>query len=203
MTALRGPAGVLLAAGAGSRMGVPKALLRDSAGVPLLQRAVRALLDGGCATVCVVLGAQAADARRLLAPDDAAVSVVEADAWDTGMGASLRAGLAALPAHVELAVVTLVDLPDVGAAVVARLLDGGPGPATLARASYGGRPGHPVLLGRDHWEGVAEAAVGDQGARGYLARHRVVEVECADLATGQDVDLPTDLDPGRRRAPDR
>ena len=58
----------------------------------------------------------------------------------------------------------------------------------LARAAYGGVPGHPVLLGRDHWPGVLESAQGDQGARSYLARHEVELIECGDLATGRDVD---------------
>jgi CTP:molybdopterin cytidylyltransferase MocA len=64
----------------------------------------------------------------------------------------------------------------------------------LARAAYAGRPGHPVLLGRAHWAGVAAAAVGDAGARGYLAgRADVRLVECGDLATPDDVDTPEQL----------
>jgi CTP:molybdopterin cytidylyltransferase MocA len=59
---------------------------------------------------------------------------------------------------------------------------------TLRRAAYDGRPGHPVLLGRDHWTGVVAAATGDQGARTYLTTHDVELVECGDLATGDDVD---------------
>ena len=66
-------------------------------------------------------------------------------------------------------------------------------PGSLARASYDGSPGHPVLLGRDHWAGVAGTATGDRGARDYLAAHPVLDVECADLATGRDVDRPEDL----------
>jgi CTP:molybdopterin cytidylyltransferase MocA len=49
-------------------------------------------------------------------------------------------------------------------------------------------PGHPVLLGRDHWAGVVETSTGDRGARDYLASHEVALVECGDLATGADVD---------------
>ena len=83
---------------------------------------------------------------------------------------------------------TLVDLPDVGAEVVARVVAAATGPTSLARASYDGRLGHPVLLGRDHWEGVRASAAGDRGARDYLAAHDVTLVECGDLATGRDVD---------------
>jgi CTP:molybdopterin cytidylyltransferase MocA len=65
-------------------------------------------------------------------------------------------------------------------------------PDALARASYRGRPGHPVLLGREHWSGVARRAVGDQGAREYLAAHadEVITVPCDDVADGADLDVP-------------
>ena len=200
-------AGVLLAAGGGRRMGTPKALLRDEHGVPFLDRAIGTLLDGGCARVTVVLGAAADEARALLDRDgwtvDEAVTVVEAGGWDTGMAASLRAGLDTLTgqAGVDVALVSLVDLPDVGPQVVARVCGVAAGPATLARATYHGRPGHPVLLGRDHWTGAAGSAAGDKGARDYLATHDVREVECGDLATGRDVDHPSDLTSGDEPRP--
>ena len=57
-------------------------------------------------------------------------------------------------------------------------------------ATYHGQRGHPVLLGRNHWAGVAEVAVGDVGARPYLARHAVREVPCEDIAVGEDMDVP-------------
>jgi CTP:molybdopterin cytidylyltransferase MocA len=189
-------AGLLLAAGEGRRMGTPKALLRDSHGVPFVDRAVGVLLDGGCATVTVVLGAAAPEVRLLLDQagwtDDDAFSVVVADDWASGMAASLRAGLAALDAA-DAALVSLVDLPDVTAEVVTRVLACATGPESLARASYAGRPGHPVLLGRSHWPGVTDLARGDRGARDYLVGHDVLDVECGDLATGRDVDHPADL----------
>ena len=65
----------------------------------------------------------------------------------------------------------------------------------VARATYDGTPGHPVLIGRGHWAGVIESAIGDQGARSYLGSHQVELVECGDLATGRDVDDPTPGNP--------
>nr|WP_277602146.1 nucleotidyltransferase family protein [Nocardioides sp. KC13] len=168
-----------MAAGAGRRMGRPKALVDD-----WLVRSVEVLRAGGCDDVLVVLGASAEEARTLLPADQ---RVVVADDWDEGMGASLRVGLEALGPEVEAAVVHLVDLPDVGGDVVARVVSTA-AETGLARAAYHGVPGHPVLIGRDHWEGVIEAAVGDQGARGYLKAHDVRLVECGDLAGGDDVD---------------
>jgi CTP:molybdopterin cytidylyltransferase MocA len=179
--------GLLLAAGAGRRMGMPKALVSDGGGSWLV-RGVATLHDGGCTRVTVVLGAEAERARPLV--DGLGAAVVVADDWAEGMGASLRAGLRSLAGSTDDGVVvSLVDLPDLVPAVVSRIIAAAaPGPAALARASYDGKPGHPVLLGRDHWAGVVETAIGDQGARTYLAPREVTLVECADLATGRDVD---------------
>ncbi|MCW2866378.1 MAG: hypothetical protein JWR20_566 [Marmoricola sp.] len=184
---LAGIRGVVLAAGAGRRMGRPKIQVGD-----WLERAVRALDANGLA-VTVVVGAEpeAALARveQVAGVLGLPLGVVEAEDWAEGMGASLRAGLAAAQGEGEVAVVvTLVDLPDVDAAVVARLLEEPVGPGTLRRAAYAGKPGHPVVLGRDHWAGVAASAAGDRGARAYLGSHEVGLVECGDLATGEDVD---------------
>jgi CTP:molybdopterin cytidylyltransferase MocA len=188
------PAGLLLAAGAGRRMGRPKALV-ELAGEPLVRRALEALRDGGCAQLVVVLGAAAEEVAALV-PDG--VRVVVAPDWADGMGASLRAGLTALAeADVEAppaALVHLVDLPGVGAPAIARLAAATAGPEVLARAAYRGVPGHPVLLGRAHWDAVAAAAVGDAGARAYLAGNPALRlVECADIASPDDVDTPAAL----------
>ncbi|MCH1867693.1 NTP transferase domain-containing protein [Nocardioides sp. CFH 31398] len=180
-----GTAGLLLAAGAGRRMGRPKALVDD-----WLERSVGVLRDGGCTPLTVVLGA-AADQARARVPDG--VAVVVAEDWASGMGASLAAGLAALaPTDAVAALVHLVDLPDVGPDVVTRVLAEPHGPDTLRRASYDGEAGHPVLLGRDHWDGVRAAASGDRGARDYLRVRDVEQVECGDLAGGLDVDTRVD-----------
>ncbi len=187
------PAGLLLAAGAGRRMGRAKALVPAGDGRPLVARGIDVLRAAGCSPVLVVVGARAEEVRPHTAGADC---VVEAADWADGQGASLRAGLEALGDldEVDSACVLLVDLPDVGPDVVARVLaQAGEGPVVLARAAYGGAPGHPVVAGREHWRGMAAAATGDQGARDYLARSAAVLVECGDLATGRDADTPADL----------
>ncbi|RLL69499.1 nucleotidyltransferase family protein [Streptomyces sp. Z26] len=92
--------------------------------------------------------------------------------------------------------VFLVDQPGITPAAVARLLHTvGHSPDVLAAASYGGRRGHPVLLGADHWPGVLREASGDRGARVYLQAHagELALVECGDVADAADIDTPEDL----------
>ena len=194
---------LVLAAGAGRRMGGPKALVRPRPDGPtLLETAVERVRAAGCDDVLVVVGAAADEVGELASA--AGARVVVADGWDEGMGASLRAGLTALAdgsTVPDLVLVTLVDLPDVGSDVMVRVLAAAQGPAALARAAYGGVPGHPVLLGRDHWAAVSATAVGDRGARDHLRATEHLLVECGDLATGRDVDTTDDLrDEGLDRA---
>ncbi|HEV7907625.1 MAG TPA: nucleotidyltransferase family protein [Pseudonocardiaceae bacterium] len=180
--------GLLLAAGAGRRFGSPKALVRHR-GELFVEHAARVLCEAGCEPVVVVLGA-AADQVRAQAHLNGAVLVNNPD-WAGGMGSSLRVGLTGL-AGATAVVVLPVDTPWVTAEAVRRLADMA-APDALARASYDGHPGHPVLIGSDHWAGVAELSTGDAGAREYLRRHAVVDVPCEDIADGSDVDRPEDL----------
>ena len=182
---MAGLSGIVLAAGAGTRAGGPKALLRLGDGTPWLTVATTVLLDAGCDRVVVVLGAMARLGRPLV-PVDPRIDIVIADDWETGMSASLRAGLAA--ASGDAALVTLVDLPGMPAAVPRRIAAGATR-ASLRQALYGGRPGHPVLIGADHWSATAATLTGDRGARGYLVAHAAEEIECADLWHGEDRDL--------------
>lgn len=195
-------AGLLLAAGGGRRLGGrPKALLRH-AGRPLVVHAVRGLHAGGCHSVAVVLGAGAAEVRRVAGGTGGGLdgcTVVDNPDWEQGMGSSLRTGLRALAAAAPgagAALVVLVDQPGIGGAAVARLRAAYRSPGSLAAASYDGRRGHPVLLGAAHWPGVASAAEGDLGARDYLRSRaaKVVPVECGDVADPADIDTPQDLD---------
>ncbi|WP_119729751.1 nucleotidyltransferase family protein [Thermomonospora amylolytica] len=179
-------AGLLLAAGAGARLGRPKALVELN-GERLVDRGVRMLRAGGCTPVLVVIGA--ADVEVL-----GAVTVPNPD-WRAGMGSSLRAGLAAIPPDCTAAVIALVDQPAVTPQAVRRLIRAYEEGASVAVATYGGARRNPVLIAREHFAAVAEAAVGDVGARPFLAAHPalVTPVACDDVAAPDDIDTPDDL----------
>ena len=176
--------GVLLAAGAGSRYGMPKILACQG---EWLRAGVDALGEGGCGQVLVTIGAAAPElpvgARAVAVPD-----------WRRGLSESVRAALLEAAGVLDLVGVVLhvVDIPDVTGEQVRRLLQAcGPRPDRVGRAGFGGSAGHPVYLGADHLDGVLESLSGDRGAGSYLAaRPDVIDVDCTDLGTGLDHDRP-------------
>ncbi len=196
---MSGVVGLVLAAGAGTRLGeaVPKPAV-PFRGRPLLTWPLAALATGGVEDVVVVLGAGAdavaTDVER------GGGTVVVCAAWREGLSASLRAGVQAAAARGAPAVVVVLgDQPLLDGAAVARVVAArDPRRADAVRATYDGVPGHPVAIGRDHWSAVRTTARGDRGARDHLrvTPHRLVE--CGDLATGADVDSPTFGQPRRQ-----
>jgi nicotine blue oxidoreductase len=187
---------VLLAAGAGTRLGLgPKASLRFR-GRPLVEVLADVLADGGCREVVVVLGADAAKVRA--AADLRRHRVVENPNWNTGMGSSFQLGVAAA-APEDHVLIALVDQPGLGPETVARLLASHRAGRVTA-AAYPGpegvlRRGHPLLLDASLRAQAAETATGDAGARFFLQAHRelIDLVDCSDLSGGKDLDSPEQL----------
>ena len=175
----------MLAAGAGSRFGAVKQLARYR-GRPLLEHALAAVR--GLSPRVVVLG-HAAEAVLAGADLQGAEPVVCA-AWEEGQAASVRCGVAAL-GRVDAAVVVLGDQPLLTPEAV-QAVAAAAGRGKAARATYGGRPGHPVLLGRTLLDRVGELE-GDAGFRGLLDGVRVVPVEVGGLADPTDIDTQEEL----------
>jgi len=213
-------AGLLLAAGAGQRYGQPKALVDSGSGswvqrgvqalaacdpivVVLGARSVEvaALVPTG---VRIVVNPDFADGMGSSLRVGLTALVNGALANETEPARSIPSAgelpLGRPPAGVTLeqsidaALVMLVDLPGIGQAVINRVLaavgSSSEARSCLARAAYDGVPGHPVLLGFDHWSEVKARAVGDRGARDYLRSRRVTLIECGDIGSGEDVDRP-------------
>lgn len=182
-------AAIVLAAAGGERFGGARALVRVD-GELLVDRAVAAATGAGCSPVVVVLGMAEAQVREQGALDGC--QTVVNPAWRTGSGSSLRVGLETLgDKECDAAVVLVVETPGVTAAAVSRLLDGAD-TKSLRAASYGGRRGYPVLLGRDHWAGVAVLASGNVGERAYLTAHAdaLTTLACDDVADGAEHEPP-------------
>jgi nicotine blue oxidoreductase len=191
-------AGILLAAGDGTRLGQPKATVRLG-GATLAERGVRLLRDGGADPVLVVTGAVPVEI-----PGTTAVHNPD---WLSGMGTSLAAGLRALAeglppgngagsaADISAVVIALADQPLIGPAAVRRLVAAHDGGAAVAVAAYDGKPRNPVLIARAHWAAVLALAAGDTGARPFLRAHPelVTLVECGDISRPDDIDTPRDL----------
>lgn len=181
--------GLIMAAGGGRRFGGPKQLA-ELAGRPLLEHALLAMLAvPAIDPVLVVLGARAREVRAGV--DLHGVEVVECPKWGEGQAASLRAGVEAL-GRVDAAVVTLGDQPFITPQVIAGVLDGASARNDAVRATYDGRPGHPVLLGRGLLDRVAELR-GDVGFRDLLDGARVRRFEAGHLCDPSDVDTPEAL----------
>jgi CTP:molybdopterin cytidylyltransferase MocA len=182
--------GLVLAAGEGRRFGGPKQLA-ELGRQPLLEFSVNALAAvRAIERIVVVLGANAeliceqADLSR--------AEVIVADDWSEGIAASLRAGVGVLHGA-DAIVVLLADQPLIGPRAIAAVLDGLDRPEPATRATYGGVPGHPVLVERSLFAELAELR-GDSGARDLLESVGAASVECAPLASADDVDTLEDLE---------
>jgi CTP:molybdopterin cytidylyltransferase MocA len=175
--------GAVLAAGASARFGSPKALALHE-GERWVDRAVRILREAGIEDLIVVTGAWTSDEAEV----NGAV-VVHNPAWAAGQSTSVIAAIdVAAARRVDQLVITLVDLPTLGAEHVRKILAE---PGDLVQASFDGTPGHPVRIAAAHFHPLREALVAaadDRGARAYLAGHgvRLVALE----GSVRDVDLP-------------
>lgn len=188
---------IVLAAGASSRMGEPKQLLRYG-GETLLGHALRAALETRCRPVVVVLGAGAEALRAEVEGQGAFVIVNEA--WAEGMGSSIRAGLDALRAAtseaVEAAVVLLCDQPFVTSNIIVRLVEAYRARrALLVASAYEARGertlGAPALFSRALFPELM-ALNGAEGAKRIIQRHAADAVCVAAQAAAFDVDTPDD-----------
>jgi xanthine dehydrogenase accessory factor len=190
--------GVILAAGASTRMGRPKQLLTLE-GKPLLQYVIDAASASKLDEVIVVLGANADEIRASVTlPNDGKVRVVVNDRHAKGLSESLRAGLAAAASRSTAVAILLGDQPRVSTDLIDRMLAAhsvAGKPAT--RPIFGGvgdarTPGHPVVLARTLWTALRELE-GDDGARAVLTKSPELVSEIRILAAAPaDIDTPDD-----------
>ena len=198
--------GVILAAGAGSRLGQgPKALLDlvdDGERQTQVERTVAALRAGGCDDIVVVVGAEGQRVRDLLSPGTC--RVIHNPDWEAGLASSFKAGVSVaerlLDSRPEGAImVALIDQPDVDDRVIAHLKKAA-SPTKVVAAGYLDEDGevvrgHPVVFPLAMARAAAASAHGDAGARRWLQErpHLVEVIDVRKWATGRDIDTPDDL----------
>jgi molybdenum cofactor cytidylyltransferase len=192
---------IVLAAGSGRRFGGAK-LNAPWRGGKLLDGALEAAFAAPVWRVTVVTGADPAvdDAARHWAAAHAVagrLALIHADDHPEGMGASLRAGIAALAEDCAGVFVFLGDMPVIPASVPPRLVAALTSGALAAAPAFNGRRGHPVLFCAALFPALARAQ-GDEGARTVLAAlgRRLALVDVADPGVITDVDTPGDLPGG-------
>jgi molybdenum cofactor cytidylyltransferase len=195
-TARPGIAAVVLAAGRSSRMAPHnKLLVADRGGKPMIARVVDNVLSSRARPILVVTGHMEAEIRTALAGRP--VSFVHAEDFAQGLSASLKAGIAAVPADSAGALVCLGDMPLVTGRMMDRLLDSYDSDEgrLIVVPTHQGRGGNPMLWDRRFFTEIL-AASGDTGARFLLARHRdeVAEVELDADAILRDFDTVESLD---------
>ena len=181
---------IVLAAGAATRFGSPKQLVRIG------DRPLLSLITGRAAEVVghaliVVLGAQAAELAPLLRHSPA--SVVVNRYWREGIGSSIRAGVAHLPASCEGVMLVLADQACVTAADLRRLAAAWRRqPLSIAAARYGTTVGVPAIFPRYLFGELGELK-GDTGAKRLLRRHSDFLTRVQMSSAGFDLDTPADL----------
>jgi molybdenum cofactor cytidylyltransferase len=187
-------AAVVLAAGRSTRMGGPNKLLAEIAGRPLARIVVEEALVSRARPVIVVVGHERAKVENALA--GLPVEVVYNPDFAQGLGTSVRAGIAAIPAEADGAIVCLGDMPQVDAALIDRLIaafdpDRG---ALIVMPTVEGRRGNPVLWSRRFFPELM-AIEGDVGARHFIGRYSeaVADVPLEGSAALVDVDTPEAL----------
>lgn len=188
--------GIVLAAGASSRMGQAKAALPlGQTGETVVSRVVRTVLDGGVPRVVVVAGAHIDAVRAAMPAHESRARVVEHPGWEQGQLSSLLAGLAAVDDPLlEAVLVTLVDVPLVRPSTVAAVIGAWRRTrAPIVRPADGPRHGHPVIFDRSVFRDL-QAADPAAGAKAVFAMHRdrIVNVDVDDAGAFEDIDTPRD-----------
>jgi molybdenum cofactor cytidylyltransferase len=188
--------GIVLAAGASTRMGQAKAALPlGKTGETVVARVVKTVLDGGVPSLVVVAGAHIDAVLAAMPVREPRARVIEHHGWEQGQLSSLLAGLAAIDTPLlEAALVTLVDVPLVRPSTVAAVIEAWRRDrAPIVRPVDGDRHGHPVIFDRSVFDALrsADPAI---GAKAVFAayRSRILDVEVKDPGAFEDIDTPED-----------
>ena len=181
---------IILAAGQSRRMGPVNKLLMEIEGVPMVERVLLAIREGGVDDIYVVTGFERERIESCLG--DESLNFVFNESYEEGMGSSLAKGAQAIESEAAAGIlVCLGDLPYLGGGTVRELLDefkkrGG---ERIVLPSYMGQSGHPIIFPIAYRESLGSLN-GDVGAKALIRRERknVVELEVGDESVIRDLD---------------
>ena len=182
----------ILAAGASTRLGRPKQLVRFN-GKTLLKRAICSANACTPGRVLVVLGAESLRLRRHLQGGAATHSLTVNRNWQQGMGSTISHAMLKLPPQTCAVLVLLTDQPKIPIRSIKRLVQTwNKRPHAIIASSYDDTVGVPAIFPRRHFEALRSLR-DDKGARQLLGDRRKVELvpipEAAfDIDTAQDID---------------
>jgi len=180
---------IILAAGASSRMSIPKQLL-PMRGRNLLRHTIDEALTSKAGNVYVVLGADATQIQNKLGKAD--FSIVMNPHWQEGMSSSIRAGLSVLPESVDAAIITLCDQPFLSTQVLDALIEAFTSSGkTIVASAFEGAVGPPVLFSRKHFPELMQLQ-GDTGARSVVLKHEADAARVPFPSGSVDLDTPED-----------
>lgn len=189
--------GVVLAAGPGTRYDGPYKLLEEIDGIPIVRRAVQAMLDSQVDDVLVVAGHESEAVRDAI--DDLAVETVVNDAYREGQSTSLHLGVdAARDRNWNATVFSLGDMPFVTAGVIDLVLQAySEGHGSILAAGYDGKRGNPTLFDAEYYDDLLDVS-GDTGGRSVLmSSSDVALVETDDPGVLRDIDTREDYEASR------
>lgn len=186
---IRSVCGLVLAAGGSSRLGRPKQLLERD-GKPLVAGVVEKLQRAGVERILVVLGSAESDVRRAL--DPYSVELISNPTWSSGLGTSIAAGVASLPASADAVLIALTDQPELDSEHYRQLLRQFANGAEIVATGYPGRAGVPALFPREFFHELSRLSE-DQGAQGILERESARVIILRNPAAESDIDVPGDL----------
>ena len=186
------PAAIILAAGASHRLGQPKQLVTYNNGETLIQRSIRIVTEAGASPVIVVLGANAAQIRKII-PVVPSIHIIENESWSEGMASSIRTGIAALrqySPHAQSTLILACDQPSVTADHLHQLFATSNNGRNAVASTYANRRGIPAIFPSTIFSQL-EQLTRDTGAREILQAHDLLTVPLED--GDFDIDTLSDL----------
>ncbi|MFZ3150368.1 MAG: nucleotidyltransferase family protein [Anaerolineaceae bacterium] len=183
-------AGVILAAGGSSRLGVPKQLLPWGK-KNLINTCINTARISGLDPLVVVLGAH----REAILPvlDQHGVYVVENTQWEEGQSSSIHAGIRALPSDIRGALLLLADQPQISVNLITAIIEAAKQKDSIVAPVISGRRANPVYFPARTFDALMQIK-GDQGGRAVMLQYQLALLDWQEEDMAEDIDTLQDYE---------